>query len=163
MAEYADGRKKNEQEKRKNPGPSQNEIFCFSYPKQQLVPSYLSVAFCPPILPFTNIFRTLLGPPRCMFSSTFSCKKNTLSSLNRRTTMDFPLTSPVGFLLVQGLAKRWSPGLVHLVPALAYQFCLALAAAFTQPGARLLAKTCRASGSSFHRKSLRRCRSTLHA
>ena len=32
----------------------------------------------------------------------------------------------------QGLAKRRSPGLVHFVPALAYLFCLALPAAFTQ-------------------------------
>ena len=45
--------------------------------------------------------------------------------------------------LVQGSAKRWSPGLVSFVPALAYHFCLDLPAAFTQPGACLLAEPCR--------------------
>ena len=44
---------------------------------------------------------------------------------------------------IQGSAKRWSPGLVSFVPALAYHFCLALPAAFTQPGACLLAEPCR--------------------
>ena len=43
---------------------------------------------------------------------------------------------------LQGSAKRRSPGLVHFVPAVAYHFCLNLPAAFTQPGARLLAKPC---------------------
>ena len=42
--------------------------------------------------------------------------------------------------LVQGSAKRQSPGLVIVVPALAYHFCPALLAAFTQPGTHLLAK-----------------------
>ena len=50
---------------------------------------------------------------------------------------------------VQGLAKRWSPGLVNFVPALAYHFCLVLPAAFTQPGAHLLAEPCRKGGKSF--------------
>ena len=43
---------------------------------------------------------------------------------------------------VQGSAKRRSPGLVNLVPAVAYLICLALAAAFTQPGAHLLSEPC---------------------
>ena len=41
---------------------------------------------------------------------------------------------------VQGSTKRWSPGLVNFVAALAYHFCLALHAAFTQPGDSFLAK-----------------------
>ena len=40
---------------------------------------------------------------------------------------------------VQGSAKRRAPGLVRFVPAVACHFCLALPAAFTQPGAHLLA------------------------
>ena len=53
--------------------------------------------------------------------------------------------------VVQGSAKRRAPGLVNFgelfvlvnfVPAVAYHFCLALPAAFTQPGARLLAEPC---------------------
>ena len=43
---------------------------------------------------------------------------------------------------VQGWPKRRSPGLVNFVNALAYHFCLALPAAFTQPGAHLLAEHC---------------------
>ena len=35
---------------------------------------------------------------------------------------------------IRGSAKRWSPGLVKFVSAVAYYFCLALPAAFTQPG-----------------------------
>ena len=42
--------------------------------------------------------------------------------------------------IVQGPAKRWSPGLVNFVPSLAYHSCLALPAAFTQPGVCLLAE-----------------------
>ena len=34
------------------------------------------------------------------------------------------------------------PGLVNFVPAVAYHFCLALPAAFTQPRVRLLAEPC---------------------
>ena len=44
---------------------------------------------------------------------------------------------------LQVSAKRRSPVLVNFVPALAYHFCLALSAAFTQPGDHLLAKPCR--------------------
>ena len=40
------------------------------------------------------------------------------------------------------LAKRRSQGLVNFVIALAYHFCLALSAAFTQPGDHLLAEPC---------------------
>ena len=54
-----------------------------------------------------------------------------------------PLRRPI-----QGSAKRWSPGLVNFVTALAYHFCLALPAAFTQPGARLFADLCMNSDSS---------------
>ena len=41
---------------------------------------------------------------------------------------------------VQDLAKRWSPSLVSF--AVAHHFCLALPAAFTQPGDHLLAEPC---------------------
>ena len=43
---------------------------------------------------------------------------------------------------IQGSAKRRSPGLVNFVIALAYHFCLALPAAFMQPGDHLLADPC---------------------
>ena len=43
---------------------------------------------------------------------------------------------------VHASAKRWSPGLVNFVTDLAYHFCLALPAAFTQPGEHLLADPC---------------------
>ena len=46
-------------------------------------------------------------------------------------------------LLLQGSAERWFPGLVNFVPAVAYHSCLAVLAAFTQPGARLLAWPCK--------------------
>ena len=42
----------------------------------------------------------------------------------------------------QGSARRRCPGLVNFVTALAYHFCLALPAAFTQPGDHLLAEPC---------------------
>ena len=43
---------------------------------------------------------------------------------------------------VQGPTKSKSPGLVNFVTALAYLFCLALPAAFMQPGYHLLAEPC---------------------
>ena len=43
---------------------------------------------------------------------------------------------------VLGSAERWSLGLVNIVTALAYHFCLALSAKFTQSGEHLLAKPC---------------------
>ena len=43
---------------------------------------------------------------------------------------------------LQGSAKKRSPGLVNFVPALAYHLCLALPAAFTQPGDHFLAEPC---------------------
>ena len=43
---------------------------------------------------------------------------------------------------VQSSAKRWSLGLVNFVTSLAYHFCLALPAAFTQPGDHLLDEPC---------------------
>ena len=42
----------------------------------------------------------------------------------------------------QGSAKRLQQGLVNSVPAVAYHFGLNLPAAFTQPGANLLAEIC---------------------
>ena len=35
---------------------------------------------------------------------------------------------------IQGWAKKWSPGLVNFIPAVAYHFYLNLPAAFSQPG-----------------------------
>ena len=43
---------------------------------------------------------------------------------------------------LQGTTEMLWPGLVSFVPALAYHFCLALPAAFTQPGVRLSAGPC---------------------
>ena len=43
---------------------------------------------------------------------------------------------------IQGSAKRRSPGLVNFVAAVAYHFCLALPAVFSQPGAHLFAEPC---------------------
>ena len=45
-------------------------------------------------------------------------------------------------LHVLASTNRRALGLVNFVPALAYQFCLNLPAAFTQPGARLLLEAC---------------------
>ena len=56
-------------------------------------------------------------------------------------------------LLLQaaGSAQRWSPGLVNFDAALAYHFCLALPAAFSQPRDHLLAEPCSAHcTSSYH-------------
>ena len=46
------------------------------------------------------------------------------------------------FKYILGLAKRRSLSFVNFVTALAYHFCLALAATFTQPGGHFLAKPC---------------------
>ena len=43
-------------------------------------------------------------------------------------------------------AKRRCPGLMNFVSAIAYHFCLALPAAFTQPGVHLLSHPCREGG-----------------
>ena len=43
---------------------------------------------------------------------------------------------------VQGTAKRRFPGLVNFIAAVAYHFCLALPAAFTQPWDHLLVEPC---------------------
>ena len=43
---------------------------------------------------------------------------------------------------VQGWAKRQSPGLGNFVTAVAYHLCLALLAAFTQPGDHFSDKLC---------------------
>ena len=43
---------------------------------------------------------------------------------------------------LQGSAKRRSPVLVNLVPAITYHFCLDLPASFMQPGDHLLAEGC---------------------
>ena len=45
-------------------------------------------------------------------------------------------------LYVQGSAKKRSPSLVNIVAAVACHLRLALPAAFTQPGAHLLADPC---------------------
>ena len=45
-------------------------------------------------------------------------------------------------LILQGSAKRRFPGCENFVPALAYHFCLALPAEFSQPGKRLFAGPC---------------------
>ena len=44
---------------------------------------------------------------------------------------------------IQGSAKRRSPGFVNFVTAVAYHLCLAMPAAFTQPGDHILAELCR--------------------
>ena len=46
-------------------------------------------------------------------------------------------------MTMQGSAIRQSPGLVNFVTAIAYHFCIALPAAFTQPEDHLLAEPCR--------------------
>ena len=43
-------------------------------------------------------------------------------------------------MTVQRSAKRLTPGLVNIFPAVAYHFCFALPAAFTHPLTRLLAE-----------------------
>ena len=43
---------------------------------------------------------------------------------------------------LQGSAKRHSPGLVNSVHAIAFNFCLAMPAAFTQPKDHLVAELC---------------------
>ena len=62
-----------------------------------------------------------------------------LGSLFGMSLMD---TNGSGKSKIQGLAKRRSPGLVNFVPAVAYHFCQAMPAAFTQPGNHLLAGSC---------------------
>ena len=47
------------------------------------------------------------------------------------------------FVGLQESANPRAPGLVNFVAALAYHFCMALPAAFTQPGDRLLAEPCK--------------------
>lgn len=47
-----------------------------------------------------------------------------------------------GKIEIQSSAERQSPGLVSFVPAVAYRFCLALPAAFMQPGDYLLDIPC---------------------
>ena len=47
---------------------------------------------------------------------------------------------------IKSSAKRWSPGLMNFVPAVVYHFCLALPAAFTQPGDHPLPDPCTLSG-----------------
>ena len=47
-------------------------------------------------------------------------------------------------------AKKWPPGLVNFVPAVAYHFCLNLPEKFSQPGAHFLAQPCTSKGSCLH-------------
>ena len=51
--------------------------------------------------------------------------------------------APLAWRLLHGWAKKWSQGLVNFVPAVAYQLCSSLPAAFTQPGASTLANLCK--------------------
>ena len=44
--------------------------------------------------------------------------------------------------LYKAQLKRWTPGMVKFDPAVAFHFCLALPAAFTQPGAHFLTELC---------------------
>ena len=44
------------------------------------------------------------------------------------------------YIIYRARQRRWSPGLVRFVASLAYRFCGALPAAFTQPGDHLLAE-----------------------
>ena len=79
--------------------------------------------------------------------------KNTSRGVSKRSNF-FPHIHPIWeepfrdflkitrYCLLQGSAKRWTPGLVNFVPAVAYHFCLALPAAFTQPGAHMLTEPC---------------------
>ena len=46
------------------------------------------------------------------------------------------------FRIYRARPKRWSPGCVKFVPAVAFHFCLALPPAFTQPADHLLARLC---------------------
>ena len=48
----------------------------------------------------------------------------------------------INFVYLQGSTERRSPSSVNFVTALAYHSCLALPAAFTQPGDLLLAEPC---------------------
>ena len=50
--------------------------------------------------------------------------------------------TPFSESLYRSQLKGRSPGLVNFVPALAYHFCLAMPAAFTQPGDHILAEPC---------------------
>ena len=56
---------------------------------------------------------------------------------------------------VQGSAKRRASGFVNFVPAVAYHSYLALPAAFTQPGAHLLAEPCTFFGCSHYKDRLK--------
>ena len=49
----------------------------------------------------------------------------------------------------QSSAKRQALGLVNFDPPVAHHFCLALPAAFTQPGANLLAEPCIAADDAY--------------
>ena len=86
------------------------------------------------------------GSVNFVTTSTSTCLRH---SHNLGSTL---LATPASQLLlvlyiqnVQGYTKRWSQGLVNFVSALAYHFCLALPAKFTQPGNHLLAQPSTAS------------------
>ena len=42
--------------------------------------------------------------------------------------------------MLQGCAEKMTPGMVNLVPSVAYSFCLNLPEKFSQPGDHLLAQ-----------------------
>lgn len=91
--------------------------------------------------PQTDRLANAFGAPHCHgtgFTNPFIELTNlSVLSVERYVACDDCLT-----WYLQGSAKRWASGLVNFVAAVAYHICLALSAAFKQPGAYLLAKPC---------------------
>ena len=81
----------------------------------------------------------LSNPPSSLLSGSVSCP------FRFRVVTDFSGAENAE-REVQESAKRWSPGWVNFVAALAYHFCLALAVTFTQPGDHLLVEPCMSTG-----------------
>ena len=92
---------------------------------------------------FTQLRKVLLVQPcishrHCCHSSTVQCHFHYVA---------YQLSPPRTIInSIMGLAKRLWTGLVNFVPAVAYHFCLALPAAFKQPGDHLLAEPCTGLG-----------------
>ena len=75
------------------------------------------------------------------------CKKNILTAILKPCNkLPLKYSEKLVYAMqrtyMQGLAKRQFPGLVTFGSAVAYHFCLALPAAFTQPGDHLFAEPC---------------------
>ena len=93
--------------------------------------------FIPPFLKLTYSMR------KACISITFF-----LPSLPRQSQKDDSVFLHIqscccfNMVVLQGSAKRRSPGLVNFVPAVTDHFCMAQPSAFTQPGDRLLAEPC---------------------